>query len=567
MQDAADKNNPIIQKAIESMKTVIPDFEKAFLEIMGMTTKLNNVFGQLNQRVNEMAKGIGDTIPKIVELGGSASEAFEILMDVSEQTKRNVITSSDVAKQIFSINKVLGTNTKELIKDYESIGVQMSRIAPEVEKAIFYIQNVGMNAKEIMEDVNDNMTKLNQHKFEGGVQGLAKMAAQASMLKFSMEATFSVADKALDPQKAIELSSAFQRMGVSVGDLTDPFQLMYKSLMDPKGLNESLGQMTKQFTVFNEETKSFEISPAGIMQMRELQEQTGISYKELSESALAVANLDRALGQLKPDILSKMSEEEKMLMMNVAQMDKTGDYTIKLQGDEKAYKLEELTQEQFQKFIEEQKVKSAMKVEDIAYQQLQALQGINAQMTAIGEKIAYGVATTDIVTDVTDTLRKVGMSSAEMINKAVPDTSKIRQGSQETIMDLKDLLKDLSKGDTKKSEEKISELKEKFEKLKTGGDEGLKKLGEDLEKNFNEIMKKAEQKPSFRPKSATGQGMVSSSQKIDLGGTVTFKVEAPPGVSKNDLEQYINSTEFKQKIYQYIKDINVEKEKTSKKTP
>ena len=567
MQEAGDKQNPMVEKAIEGLKNALPNFENAFLEIMGMTTRLNNVFGQLNQRVSEMAKGLGDAIPKVVALGGSAADAFEIIRDVSEQTKRNVIASSEVAEEIFAINKILGTDTKNLIKDYESIGVQMSRIAPEVEKAIFYIQNVGMNAKEIMEDVNDNMTKLNEHKFQGGVEGLAKMAAQASMLKFSMEATFSVADKALDPQKAIEMSSAFQRMGVSVGDLTDPFQLMYKSLMDPKGLNESLGQMTKQFSVFNEETKSFEISPAGIMQMRELADQTGISYKELSQSALAAANLDRALGQLDPNIMSKMSEEEKMLMMNVAQMDKTGDYTVKLQGDEKSYKLEELTQEQFKQFIEEQKVKSQMKVEDIAYQQLEALKGINAQMTAIGEKMAYGVATTDFVTDVTDTMRKLGMSSAEILNKSVPDTSKIRTGAQETIMDIKDIIKDLKKGDTKDAKEKYSELKEKIEKLKTGGDDGLQKLGEDLEKNFNEVMKKAEQKPSFRGRSATGQGMVGSSQKVDLGGTVTFKVEAPPGVSKNDLEQYINSTEFKQKIYQYIKDIDIEKEKTSNKTP
>lgn len=567
MQDAGNSQNSLAQKAIEGLKSVVPDLQSAFLELMGMTTHLNNVFGQLNQRVNEVTKGIADTIPKVVALGGTAADAFEILRDVSEQTKKNVLASSEVAEEIFAINKVLGTNTKELIKDYESIGVQMSRIAPEVEKAIFYIQNVGMNAKQIMEDVNDNITKMNEHKFQGGVEGLAKMAAQASMLKFSMDATFQVADKALDPEKAIQLSSAFQRMGVSVGDLTDPFQLMYKSLMDPKGLNESLGQMTKQFTTFNEETKSFEISPSGIMQMRELADQTGISYKELSQSALAVANLDRAMGQIDPNIMSKMSEEEKMLLMNVAQMDKTGDYTVKLQGDEKSYKLEELTQEQFQKFLEEQKVKQGMKIEDIAYQQLQALQGIQAQLKGAGDKLAYGITSTDFVTDVTDTMRKIGMSSAEILNKAVPDTSKVRAGTQETIMGIKDLIQDLSKGNVTDAKEKIKEFEAKIEQLKTGGDKGLQKLGEDLEKNFDEIIKKAEQKPSFRAKTAAGQTGMGTTQKVDLGGTVTFKVDAPPGVSKYDLEQYINSTEFKQKIYQYIKDINIEKEKTTKNSP
>jgi ElaB/YqjD/DUF883 family membrane-anchored ribosome-binding protein len=208
-----------------------------------------------------------------------------------------------------------------------------------------------------------------------------------------------------------------------------------------------------------------------------------------------------------------------------------------------------------------------MKVEDIAYQQLETLKGIDSKLRGAADKVAYGVTTTDLVTDVTDTMRKLGMSTADILNKAVPDTSVIRGRAQDTVMDIKDIIKELQQGDSKEAKEKYSELKEKIEKLKTGGDETLQKLGEDLEKNFNEVMKSAEKKPSFRERSSAGRTAMDMTQKVDLGGTVTFKVDAPPGVSKYDLEQYINSTEFKQKIYQYIKDINIEKEKTTKNSP
>jgi hypothetical protein len=53
---------------------------------------------------------------------------------------------------------------------------------------------------------------------------------------------------------------------------------------------------------------------------------------------------------------------------------------------------------------------------------------------------------------------------------------------------------------------------------------------------------------------------------VDVGGTITLKVDAPSGINKNDLETYINSTEFKQKVYQLIKDVNTEKERSSRKT-
>jgi methyl-accepting chemotaxis protein len=552
----------------EIVDKLLPDFKTAYQEVRGMSRDLNNTFGQVRQRINEISKGIADTIPKITALGGSSEEAYTVLKDISEQTKRNIVATSDVAEKIFAINKVLETDTKSLIRNYESIGVQMSRIAPMVEKSISYIQNIGMNAKDIMEDVNDSMSKLNKYRFEGGVEGLAKMAAQASMLKFSMESTFEVAEKALDPEGAIELASAFQRMGVSVGDLTDPFQLMYKSLNDPKGLNESLAQMTKQYTVFNEQTKSFEISPAGIMQMRELSKQTNIAFKDLSESALATANLDRALSQLKPAINFK-NEDDKKLLLNIAQMDEMGDYTVKFQGDEKAYKLEELTQDQINKLLEEQKLKKEFKVEELAKQQLDTLTAILGELKSAGEKVSYGTVSADIVTDISETLRKLGMSSAEILNKSVPDTSVFRGGTQETIMSIKDIIKDLAKGDKTSAKERADELASKIEKLKQDGEDKVRQLGLDLEKNFKSVLGAAQtERPSFKTKStARTTSSTSTTQKVDFGGTVTFKIDAPPGVSKNDLEQYINSTEFKQKIYQYIKDIDIEKEKTSSKTP
>jgi hypothetical protein len=39
--------------------------------------------------------------------------------------------------------------------------------------------------------------------------------------------------------------------------------------------------------------------------------------------------------------------------------------------------------------------------------------------------------------------------------------------------------------------------------------------------------------------------------QVDFGGTITIKVDAPPGVSEQQFKTFFESDEFKRKIYEY----------------
>ena len=39
--------------------------------------------------------------------------------------------------------------------------------------------------------------------------------------------------------------------------------------------------------------------------------------------------------------------------------------------------------------------------------------------------------------------------------------------------------------------------------------------------------------------------------QIDFGGTITIKVDAPPGVSQKQFTEYFDTDEFKRKVYEY----------------
>jgi hypothetical protein len=45
---------------------------------------------------------------------------------------------------------------------------------------------------------------------------------------------------------------------------------------------------------------------------------------------------------------------------------------------------------------------------------------------------------------------------------------------------------------------------------------------------------------------------INIEQNVSMNGTVKFQVDTPSGISRKELEDIMNSTEFKNKIYQQI---------------
>jgi ElaB/YqjD/DUF883 family membrane-anchored ribosome-binding protein len=552
------------------------DFYTAIDDAIKGAQKLNNVFGQSRERVTELMQAVSFTIPGIRALGGEITDVFETLEQVSKATRRNIVASADDASKLFAAYKILDEDVQTIVETFEEVGVQFSQIGPQLEKSINYVQNLGLNVKQIMGDVSRNMSKINEYNFAGGVEGLTKMAAHASLFKFDMSETFKIAEKALRPDGAIELASAFQRMGVAVGELTDPFQLMNMSLNDPEGLERSLAKIGKQYTEFDEKTKTFKINPAGMLQMRELAEQTGLNYQNLAKSALASANLDKALSQIQPGI-SFDKPEDRELLASLATMNTKGDYVVNLKkpgGEDQMVELSKLSNEQQKEFLEQQK-KAPKTLEDIAKAQLGTEELILAETKAMVAKVTGPVAASKQVRGTVADISEFTRFAMTTIQKALPDVDKSQVGVEKGISSITTILAELSTGNLKgdKATSAIKNLEEQIDSLG-------KAAGEKATEAFKEIKIKGEALISSAKtgylntsgvipeskKSAASTTSVKES-KVDLGGTITIKVDGQSGMNKTDLERVLNSTEFKQKIYQYIKDIELEKEKTKRNSP
>jgi hypothetical protein len=530
---------------------ILPDISGAMSEVYQKAVDLNEVFGQNKERLSEIQRVIFDIRPGISALGGTMSDVYRILENVSEVTSKNVLATAQDAKELFATEKVIGGTVRDIVENFTEAGIQVSKIGDETEKAVNYVQGLGLNTKNIFELVTRNFEKLNAYNFADGVQGLTKMASTAAMFKFDMSETFRITDKALDPQGAVELASAFQRMGVAVGDLTDPFQLMYKSLNEPEGIQESLSQMTKKFTYFDEKTKTFKISPEGILQMRELNKQTGISYETLSKSALAAANMDKALSQIKPNIKFE-NEDERRLLANIARMGKGGEYEVKIKGQDEAVKLSELTQEQIKDLMEEQR-NAPKTLEETALASLNLEEKLNADVNAIRNKLEGYVGSQPVALEFTTQMDKLMAGLGTEVQKIFPDVPSSREFFRDIKSSVSTEISKLARGE-KLSDVDIQNLQSKIKKIE---DDLVQKGGERFRGATGSISNLVSSSYEDYKKYGLGIGdgakMKPKAQitntKVDMGGTVTFKIDAGTNVNTRDLENYINSNEFKKKFF------------------
>lgn len=596
-----DSSDDIVKKLTDAAKIDLSTFNKSISDLSSGAQEINNTFLQSRQRISELMLSIADTTPGINRLGGSIADVSKTISNIALSSRRNVVATSGDVEKLYAASKLIDTSVGDIVNKFADVGVGVSEIGNQIKDSINYVQSIGGNAKQVMGTVVENTEKLNRFQFEGGVAGLTKMAAQASMLRFDMSNTFALAEKVLTPEGAIETASAFQRLGVSVGGLADPFQLMNQSINDPSGLQDSLINVGKQFTYFDEKTKSFKINPQGVLTLREMEKEGGLAAGSLSKAGLAAAELDKRITSISPSIKFK-EEDDRKLLANIASM-KDGKYQVELEDGSKK-ELSELTQKQVDDLIEKQK-SGPKTLEDIQRKQLNLTELVTSDVTAIKNKIVGGVTSAKQVRSAVTGLYNVGENISGNIEKNVPKTESTRQETESLLSTLGDFTKKLEKGEItgKTFEELSNKLVSQFDNIERKGKESIKSAISDISKNagnnteIERIFKKYVVEPTAKaagipsnpsklvkdnsasiqnyllpnsqkvqttntPASTQNNTTSNSSQQIDFGGTVTFKVDAPPGVSVQYLTDYLNSEKFKEMIYTYMQQKNKQFEKS-----
>jgi len=604
LEGEGDKKDTTKKSALEEIKGVISDFateigdalatninhdrmlEKLF-EVDDAAKAIAKSFGTGTDNIVNLKMSMTNAVTEVTKLGGNFEKIAQIQQTVGESVGRNVVIASEAYAKLYAAGEVSGKQAAEFVPKFKDVGISIYQAGTQMEKIVNTAREIGVNVGTVTGEVMKHMDKLNLITFQGGVEGLAKMAAHATSINMDMGKTLEFAEKVYNPEGAIETAAALQRLGVTQSQLLDPLRLMDLSQNDPEELQRQIADLGKDFVKLNEKGQ-FEIIKGEQRRLKEVAKELGMMPAEFAKMAIGAKELEDKLQKIKfPDTIT---EEQKQFIANMAEMNEKGEYVISYEGKDR--EVNDLMKEfggdqaKLAKFMEDSKPKT---MEDLATQQLTTLQGIKASIDSLQDRGGYAFGGSEVGQDAIEAVVAGYKKTADAFDEI--DIKGMRKIYDEGATDFVDTLNRVIRGE---------DSVEAVFKSMTGI---AKQTSEFLEKGFNSAIESAknstlelstsQNKFAQLLTTVTGQfakneGMTGDNQTANAGTTTTtatnpnltqmatnnatmgttanqtmttnsnsnislnIKIDSPPGVDASTLEKIFQDPVFKQTLLQAV---------------
>lgn len=405
----------------EGVKTMISDLDT-------LTSETISSMGTTRESVRALGIQFANALPSVAAMGGELKDIAAIQQGVGTELGRNNVLTADVVSKLYAAQEAIGLSSAQLSKsvgEFQDAGISSGVVAKNMEAAANFSRQMGVNTKVAFELMTDNLNKLNEFGFESGIDGLARMATTAASMRVTMTGVFNMAERAFNPEGAIEMVSAFQRLGVAAGDLSDPFRLLFLAQNDTEELQNQVVQMTEKFTYFDEKSKTFKVFPNAKQDLRDLATATNMGYEDLVKYSIGASKL-KEIGK---DIrIGGIDEETKKFIANMAEFDeKAGGFAVTLTTGETKL-VTQLNSEDVNKLQPKPET-----LEEIAKSQLDFDKSIDSNLAAIKAKIVGGIATSGPAMDIVETTRAIARGVLETAGTVVPSVENTRGGTERVV--------------------------------------------------------------------------------------------------------------------------------------
>jgi len=379
--DAQTKQNTLMQLTVEFIKKE-GDIRKRIVQDLGQT-------GELQKRNVEIIAQAG---VEAALYGVSMEKLLDTVSQLSNTMGTNIAFDDNDIERIAIFSEAMNVSLYEvtaMVKQFSMMGIGIDGAIDKGNEMAEVARNMGVNMEGFMKIIGDNMDMMNTYNFADGVKGFAKMAAQAQRLGITMSETKRLAEDVMDPEGAIELAANLQVVGGAVGDLADPFKLMYMATNDIAGLQDALVNVGKDLVVFNKETGEMSIPPTAQRQMRAMAETLGMQTDDFAQMIKLQGKFDHVMNQMDFSSFTKEMEDSGVgdYIAGIAQMGKGGRYQVQVDGE--MVNVDSLTPDdmkQLQKDALLDAENKAKSEKDIMLEQTTVLESMNRSLHAIAAK-------------------------------------------------------------------------------------------------------------------------------------------------------------------------------------
>jgi hypothetical protein len=449
----------------------------AFGELDELGTGIQQSFGASKARLDEFRFSIAETSPELMKMGLTSQDASNNFISMAKSLGTAASIGNEAIIEMSAASQLTGQDVGTLTSEFREVGVSIYDVGDQMKDVANYAKSVGLSVNTVSAGVVGNLSKMNLYNFEGGIKGLTSMAGQAARLGISMDQVFRLGENLMDPDKAIDMSAALQRLGVTSSALLDPLKAMDLAQNDPAALQNEMVNISKEFTKFNEESGKMEIMPGAKRRLREVAEAMGMTAEDLAKMSINAADFDRKMSQIEFPELAKDPETKEMIA-SMAQL-KDGKAMINVKneqtGEVELKQVDQLTSKDIESLKNAQD-DSSKTVEQLAVEQLSELKQIDGSMKSLIASTNYGKATVPALSKLFYGLKGIEKGVANAASNNVT-TAGVRGTVGSIAQPAEDIVVGMIKGDVNAVSNASVELLDNAHKLTDAALGGLKQIG------------------------------------------------------------------------------------------
>ena len=325
-------------------------YQSFFVKLEESAQVFSRSFGGVTGYADILERQVFDIMKNTQDFGVEMKDVMEIMSGFADQTGRIPTLQDEMIKNTIYLSNLTGISVKELAgytAEFSKVGMGQQQSQIYLTKMYNTAKGFGLNATKLTKEVMTNLEKTNTYQFKNGVQGLTNMVARAQQLGIKFDEIMATAEKALDPEKAIEMASGMQMLGGNIGALGDPFKLLYMAQNDVEGLQNEFIKVAAASAEYNKETGQFKIGTQQMYRLKEMADQLGMKYEDVARSAISARKEQEVMAQT--SFSAGMTEEDKRLLASMAEV-KDGRFQVQLPGTKDWVDLSKVQESQLTEF-------------------------------------------------------------------------------------------------------------------------------------------------------------------------------------------------------------------------
>lgn len=318
------------------------------MTLPGYINDADKAIRELNLSLGNSGNSAANMRDKMIEAGQYGAKFGMSVRDIAQMQAKYAQSTGRAAGMLTSELKSVTAIAKgtslgadgaaEMAGNFAKMGLDANVLKTFLEDTTNEAASFGVNAGNVLQDLNTNFARSQNFTFARGKSGLKDMAMNAQKLKISMEATFNAADKARTLQGSLDMASQLMVLGGQFAQ-ADPFKLSFMARNDPAKFQEVISNMTEGVATFNKATGQIGVNANDMDRLRQVAEATSIPLDQLKNSAVEFTKIKMAKKSLFAG-----TDEDRDMIARMATMREDGSFRIEIGGNE--VDLEKLTASQ-----------------------------------------------------------------------------------------------------------------------------------------------------------------------------------------------------------------------------